>query len=339
MAVDMTTHYLGLKLANPVIVSACPLTGEMDVLLRLAECGAAAVVLPSLFEEQFDHKTGTPRPVGSSTTLLENAAYFHELKEYNRGPAAYLQHVEAAKKALKIPVIGSMNVTAPGDWLEYAPRIQAAGADALELNLYLLATDPDVTGQMVEGKYVDLVAAVRQRITIPLAVKVSPYFTAIPNMARRLVEAGADGLVLFNRFMQPDIDLDSMRVLPRLALSTPDEMRLPLRWIALLHGRLHASLAATSGVHFADDVVKLLLAGADAVMVASTLYRLGVDSLRTLVEGVTLWLEANDFQSLEQAKGLLSQRKCPDPAAFERANYTKALASILNEVSSQAMPG
>jgi dihydroorotate dehydrogenase (fumarate) len=332
MAVDLSTYYLGLKLANPIVVSACPLTSELDVLRRLADFGAAAVVLPSLFEEQLDHEQADSQqaaiPLASSPG--ESLAHFHELKEYNRGPDAYLAYLATAKKAVSIPIIGSLNATSPGDWIRYARRIQDAGADALELNIYFVVTDPDVTSREVEARYVELVSTVRNEISIPLAVKIGPYFTALPNVARRLVEAGADGLVLFNRFLQPDIDLNSLRAVPNLALSTPDELRVPLRWIALLCGRLNASLAATTGAHFPDDAIKLLLAGADVVMVASTLYRHGVEVLRTLVDGVGYWLETNEYHSLEQMKGMLSQRKCPDEAAFERANYTKALASFLS---------
>jgi dihydroorotate dehydrogenase (fumarate) len=332
MNIDLTTQYLGLTLANPIVVSACPLTGELDVLRQLEAYGAAAAVLPSLFEEQFDRAAADARPATDAygdPTFAQSMAYFRELKQYNRGPEVYLKHLTAAKQAVSIPLIGSLNVTAPGDWIRSAARIQEAGADALELNIHFLPTDPDTTSGEVEARYVDLVAAVRSEISIPLAVKIGPYFTALSHVARRLVEAGADGLVLFNRFMQPDIDLDTLRVQPRLVLSSPDELRLTLRWIALLHGRLQASLAASTGAHFADDAIKLLLAGADVVMVASTLYRHGVDGLMTLVDGVRYWLESNDYQALHQVRGTLSQRRCPDPAAFERSNYTKALSSFL----------
>ncbi len=327
MAVDLSTKYLGLRFANPILVSACPLTGELDVLRRLEENGAAGAVLPSLFEEQIAPRTGAAHETGP---IVEQLAYFHALKEYNRGPDAYLKHLSAAKKAVSFPIIASLNVTGPSEATRYAHRIQEAGADALELNIYFLVTEPEITSQEVESRYLELVAAVRNQLSIPLAVKLSPFFTALPNFATRVVGAGADGLVLFNRFLQPDIDLDTLRPAPRLALSTPEEMRLSLRWIALLHGRLKASLAATSGVHFADDVVKMLLAGADAVMVASTLYRHGIEILPKLVEGVRYWLESNDFLRLEQVVGLLSQRKCPDPGVFERANYTRTLASFVN---------
>jgi len=331
MKIDLTTNYLGMKLSNPVVISACPLTGELDVLRRLEDHGAAAAVLPSLFEEQLEeHLQIQPSGCGgrAEAALLESTAYFHELKEYNRGPDAYLKHVAAAKQAVSMPIIGSMNAVALGDWVHYAKRIEDAGADALELNVYFIVTDLDVTSREVEARYVELVAAVRNEISIPLAVKIGPYFTALPNMARRFVEAGADGLVLFNRFLQPDIDLDAMRVVPRLALSSPEEIRNTLRWTALLHGRVTASLAATTGVHFADDVVRMLLAGADVVMVASTLYRHGVEVVQNLVEGLTYWLETHDFSSVEQIRGMLSQSRCPDPAAFARANYTKAISAF-----------
>lgn len=328
----ITTKYLGLTLRNPIVVSACPLTGELDVLRRLEDYGAGAAVLPSLFEEQLDHEPGDVTQLAGRAgagPLLESVAYFHELKEYNRGPDAYLKHVTRAKEAVAIPIIGSLNVTAPGEWIRYARLIEEAGADALELNIYFMPTDLDTTSRDVEARYATLVAAVRAEVKIPMAVKISPYFTALPSFARRLVEAGADGLVLFNRFLQPDIDLTSMKVVPKLALSTPEEVRGPLRWIGLLHGRIDASLAASTGAHFVDDVIKLLLVGADAVMVASTLYRSGVEGLKNLVNGVQYWVEENDFQSLDQMKGILSQRRCPDPGAFERANYTKALASFV----------
>ena len=333
MSIDISTQYLGLKLANPVVVSACPLTGELDVLRKLADFGAAAVVLPSLFEEQLKEggREGALSCTAEELPIIEPLAHFHSLKHYNRGPADYLRHLEASKKAVSIPIIGSLNVTGPGEATRYARRIQEAGADAMEVNIYFLATDPETTSQEIESRYVELVAAVRNEVKIPVAVKISPFFTSLPNFVRRVVDAGANGVVLFNRFLQPDIDLDRMQVCPRLALSSSEELRLSLRWIALLYGRIHTSFAATSGVHFADDVIKVLLAGADVAMVASTLYRHGVEVLPTLIEGVSSWAEANDFPSVERIKGTLSQRRCPDPAVFERANYTKALASFLNE--------
>ena len=327
MSADLSTTYLGLKLKNPVVVAACPLTGEIDVLQKIQGHGAAAAVLPSLFEEQLSHRVAGATSK-ESPKAFEQLAYFHALREYNRGPEIYLKHLAAAKRAVAIPIIGSLNLTGPSEATQYARRIEEAGADALELNIYFVVTDPGVTSQVVEARYLELVAAVREQISIPLAVKIGPFFTCLANFAQNLVASGANGLVLFNRFLQPDVDLDTVRVVPRLTLSSPDELRLPLRWIALLSGRLNASLAATSGVHFADDVIKLILAGADAVMVASTLYRNGLEALPTLINGLGCWLEQNEFSRLEEIRGKLSQRNCPDPSVFERANYTRALTSF-----------
>jgi dihydroorotate dehydrogenase (fumarate) len=330
MKTDLSTTYLGLKLANPIVVSACPLTGELDVLRTLEDFGAAAAVLPSLFEEQLEGRpaegAAVPRAPGAAS-LIESAAFFHELKEYNRGADEYLKHITAARAAVSIPLIGSLNVVALGEWVRYAGRIEEAGADALELNVNLQATAFDTTSQELEARYVDVVAAVRNEVSIPLAVKIGPQFTALPHFAGQLVEAGANGLVLFNRFLQPEIDLDKMSVVPRLALSTPEEMRESLRAVGLLHGRLRASLAATTGVHFADDVIRLVLAGADVVMVASTLYRHGVEILPMLVDGVRYWLEMREYASIGQIRGMLSQKSCPDPGAFARANYARAISS------------
>ncbi len=239
MKLDLSTNYLGLKLTNPIVVSACPLTGELDVLRHIEDYGAAAAVLPSMFEEQLEPPV---QPTAgnhgrAAAALVESAAYFHELKEYNRGPEAYLKHITAAKHAVSMPIIGSLNVTTLGDWVSYAHQIEQAGADALELNVYFLVTDFETTSREVEARYIELVAAVREQISIPLAVKIGPQFTALPNMARRFVEAGADGIVMFNRFLQPDINLNTLEVTPRLELSSPDELRSTLRWVALLHGR------------------------------------------------------------------------------------------------------
>lgn len=332
MTVDLTSKYLGLTLRNPLIISACPLTGEIDVLRRLEEAGAAAAVMPSLFEEQIEHKVAeavAAHPF-STDSFGESLAYFRELSHYNRGPDRYLRQVEAAKKAVAMPIIGSLNGTSEGGWVRYAKLIEEAGADALEMNIYSVVADPDVTAEQIESRYIELVSAVKGTISIPLAVKVSPYFTAFANMAQRLMAAGADGLVMFNRFLQPDIDIDTLKVSPHLTLSHPDEIRLPLRWISILRGRMTGSLAATGGVHFADGAIKLILAGADAVQVASTLYRRGVDCLTTLIEEVAFWLESSEFHSVEQMKGVLCQKRCPNPTVFERANYMKAVTSFAN---------
>jgi dihydroorotate dehydrogenase (fumarate) len=332
MNADLTTKYLGFTLPNPIIVSACPLTGEIDVLRRLEDSGAAAAVLPSLFEEQIEHQGADgvcPHPF-TTDAFGQSLSYFRELAHYNRGPDRYLRQLEAAKKAVKMPIIASLNGTSEGGWIRYARQIEQAGADALEMNIYSIVPEVDVTAEQVETHYLELVTAVREEISIPLSVKLSPYFTAFANLAHRLTLAGADGLTLFNRFLQPDIDLDTMRISPHLVLSHADEMRLPLRWIALLRGRIDASLAATGGVHHADGVIKMLLAGADAVMITSALYRNGVDYLQTLLAEVAYWLEQSDFKNIEQLKGALSQKNCPNPTVFERANYTKAVSSYAN---------
>ena len=266
MSADLRTRYLGLELANPVVPSASTLSSRIDTLKRLQDAGAAAVVFQSLFEEQIEHDEVQIQRVMEYGTesFAEATTYLPEMEEYNTGPDEYLRHLEASKRELQIPVIGSLNGSSEGGWLNYANLIQDAGADALELNVYYIAADPDETGEQVEQRYLDLVASVRSSVQIPLAVKSGPFFSSVSNMARRLVEAGADGLVLFNRFMQPDIDLETLAVDPTLHLSTTEEFRLPLRWIGILRGRVEASLAATTGVHGPEEAVKLILAGAGA---------------------------------------------------------------------------
>lgn len=329
MSVDLRTNYLGLKLANPLVVAACPLSDKVDMLKRLEAAGAAAAVLPSLFEEQIVHDEVEIAKVHDfgSESFAEALTYFPEQDDYRIGPENYLRHIEAAKRAVKMPIIGSLNGTTKGGWTRYARLMQDAGADALELNVYFIAADLEMTGQAVESLYTDLVSAVKESVKIPLAVKVGPYFSSMGHMAKRLVDAGADGLVLFNRFLQPDIDLENLEITPRLVLSTPFELLLPLRWIAILHGRLKASLALTSGVHSAEGLAKAILAGADAAMVASMLYRDGLDKLPKLLQSLEAWMAEKEYTSVEQMKGSMSQENCPQPAAFERGNYMKALTS------------
>ena len=341
MSVDLRTRYLGMDLANPIVPSASTLGARIDTLRRLEDAGAAAVVLPSLFEEQIEHESIQLHgllEVGANS-FAEATSYFHELEDYNTGPEEYLHHLEQTKKELRVPVIASLNGISDGGWVRYAKLMQDAGADALELNVYLVAADPDMSAQDVERRYVDLVGTVRSSLSIPVAVKVGPYFSSFGNMARRLVEAGADGLVLFNRFLQPDINLDELRVDPALQLSTSDELRLPLRWIAILKGRVQASLAATSGVHTPEDALKLLLAGADVTMMASALFRNGPEHLAVVLEGVLAWLEAREYDSVEQMKGSMSQARCDDPVAFERSNYTQALTSFVSPFDWRMNPG
>ncbi len=327
MSPDLRTTYLGLELASPLIASASPLTGNLDSLRALEAAGASAVVLPSLFEEQIEHDETMIDAVleRGAQSFGEALTYFPEMDDYNTGPQSYVEHVAAAKAALSIPVIASINGITPGGWVRYAELLQQAGADAIELNVYAVETDPYVSAASVEDRTLRLVSKVRTALTVPLAVKVGPYYTALAHTATRLAEAGVAGLVLFNRFLQPDLDLETMTVKPGLRLSSNDEMRLPLRWIAILRGRVPLSLAATGGIQSSDDVVKLLLAGADTVMLASALLREGPDLLRELTDGLTAWMTEREYDSVEQLKGSMSQESCGDPRAFERAHYVRAL--------------
>lgn len=330
MSVDLSTQYLGLKLKNPLVVAACPLTESVEHLRRLEDAGAAAAVFPSLFEEQIEHEDSELARVHEFGTesFPEALTYFPEPTEYKFGPDEYLEKLAAAKKAVSMPIIGSLNGVSDGGWIRYAKLIQEAGADALELNIYFVAGDLNETSAQVEKRYLELVASVKKSISIPLAVKVGPYFSSPGNMAKRLVEAGADGLVLFNRFLQPDIDLEGLTTQPKLVLSTPFELLLPLRWIAILRGRVNASLALTSGLHEAEDLAKALLVGADVGMVASVIYKRGINHLCTILKALAAWMEHKEYDSVEQLKGSMSQENCPDPAAFARGNYMKTLASF-----------
>ncbi|MCL4763178.1 MAG: dihydroorotate dehydrogenase-like protein [Burkholderiales bacterium] len=333
MSVDLASRYLGLPLANPVVASASPMTGSIDGLRRLQDAGVAAVVLPSLFEEQIEHEEMATHDLMLYGAELspEARGFFPEVQAQETGVARYLKLIGEARKALSVPVIASLNGHTPGGWTRMAKQFEDAGAQAIELNVYFLAADPADTSSAVEQRYLDLVASVRAATSVPVAVKVAPYFSAMTSMAMRLVAAGANGLVLFNRFVQPDIMLEELEVAPHLVLSTSDELRLALRWIAILHGHVDASLAATGGAHTPDDVLKLLLAGADCVMIASSLLKRGPQHVTTLVRGVEAWMAAREYESVTQLKGSLSQHACPDPDAFERANYMKALKSYTSE--------
>ncbi len=330
MSVDLATKYLGLKLANPLVVSACPLCESLDNLRRLEEAGASAAVFPSLFEEQIEHEeTELTRVFEFGTdSFAEALTYFPEQQDYHFGPHDYLEKITAAKKAVSIPILGSLNGVSHGGWTRYAKLIEEAGADALELNIYFVAADFDMTGDDVEAQYLDLVSAVKQSVSIPLAVKLGPYFSSMAHMARRVVAAGADGLVLFNRFIQPDIDLENLETLPKLVLSTPYELLVPLRWAAILHGRVDASLAVTGGIHDAQGMLKALLAGADVGMVASVLYKRGLGQIGTILKEMAAWMVEKEYESVEQLKGSMSRENCPDPAAFQRGNYMKALTTF-----------
>jgi dihydroorotate dehydrogenase (fumarate) len=333
MSVDLTTRYLGLQLRNPIVASASSLTGSVDNLRRLEDAGVAAVVLPSVFEEEIEHEelaASNMMEYGAEISPEANG-FFPEMNQYFSSVDKCLQLVTDAKAALKVPVIASLNGYTKGGWTRIAKQFADAGADAVELNVYFLATDLAESGAQIEERYIDLVTAVKQTCPVPVAVKVAPYFSSLANMATRLVAAGADGLVLFNRFVQPDIVLEDLEVAPRLALSTSDELRLALRWIAILHGRVRASLAATGGAHTSDDVLKLMLAGADCVQIASVLLKHSPAQVTAMLKGVERWMAEREYVSIKQLCGSLSQRACPDPAAFERANYMKALKTFSSE--------
>ncbi|HEU0003173.1 MAG TPA: dihydroorotate dehydrogenase-like protein [Ktedonobacteraceae bacterium] len=327
---DLTTTYLGLSLKNPVVASASPLSRKLHTARRLEDAGASAIVMYSLFEEQITHESHELDHYLERGThsYAESLNYFPDLDHYNVGPEQYLEHLRRVKEAVSIPVIGSLNGISTGGWVEYAHKIEQAGADALELNIYYVSTDIDLSGAELEESYVQLVRDIRARVKLPIALKLSPFFTSLPNMAERFVEAGANGLVLFNRFYQPDFDLESLDVVPNLVLSTPHDLRLPLRWIAILYGRVAADLALTSGIHSASDILKATMAGASVAMVASTLLTHGIDRLTHLLRTLNEWMEQHEYESIVQMHGSMSQQAVADPAAFERANYMKELNSF-----------
>jgi dihydroorotate dehydrogenase (fumarate) len=326
---DLSTTYLGLRLASPLVVSSSPLCESLDNLRRMEDAGAAAVVLHSLFEEQLAlESNGLDRALATGAeSNPETSSYFPDLKSYNLGPDGYLDHIRKAKGALSIPVIGSINGVSPGAWVRFAKEMEQAGADAVELNVYFIPTDPKLTAADVEQRYCDLVREVKAAIRVPLAVKVGHQFSAFANLARRLEEHGADGLVLFNRFYQPDLDPDTLEVTSTLTLSSPYELLLRLHWVAVLYGRLRADLAVTGGVHGARDVLKAMMAGAAVAMTASALLKHGIDYLGVIRRDLVLWMEQQEYESVRQMRGSLSQRSAANPEAFERANYVKVLSS------------
>ena len=326
---DLTTTYMGLTLKNPIVPSASPLAKRVDSIKQMEDAGAAAITMYSLFEEQIDLEALAQHNFIEQTTFMsaEATAYFPKAADYNRGPDGYLELIRQAKEAVDVPVIGSLNGVTPGGWTRYARLIQDAGADALELNVYMLPTRLDLTSDGVENTYLEILRDVKASVKIPVAMKLSPFFSSLPNMARRLDKAGANALVLFNRFYQPDFDLEELAVTPHLVLSTPWEMRLPLRWIAILYGHIKASMALTTGVHTPDDVVKAVMAGADIANVASVLLERGPSHISELIGGLRQWMDEHEYESVAQMKGALSQRNVTEPAAFERANYMKVLGS------------
>jgi dihydroorotate dehydrogenase (fumarate) len=326
---DLSVNYLGLALRNPLVCSASPLCQDLDALRRMEEAGAAAVVLHSLFEEQIRREGEDIDEMLSQGTesFPEALSYFPDLTDYNLGPDGYLEHIREAKTLLRIPVIASLNGCTPGGWVRYARQIQEAGADALELNVYEVPADYRLTSTDVENRVVELVRSVRAELRIPLAVKLGPFYSAPMHLAWRLERAGARGLVLFNRFYQPDFDLDKLELVPRLRLSTSDELPLRLHWVALLQGQVGLDLAVTGGVHSATDVVKVVLAGANVAMMTSALLRRGVEYLGTVLRELTAWLEEHEYESVQQMCGSMSLRSVANPAAFERGNYLQVLRS------------
>lgn len=327
---DLATTYLGLTLRNPIMPASSPLSRHLSTLRRLEDAGAAAVVLPSLFEEDINRSAGIIDPF-----LLEDNKGQDEARSYypkpptyrDTSPEAYLTHIQQAKSAIDIPVIASINGVSRGSWISFAEQIEQAGADALELNVYYLPTNPQITGSQVEEMTIDVLREIKNTVSLPVAVKLSPYYSAVANMAQRLVDSGADGLILFNRFYQPEIDLEKGAVVPHLTLSDSDEMRLPLRWIAILYGRIQTDLALATGVHTTEDVLKGLAAGATVTTLASELLKNGVQRLSELLAGVGMWLVEHEYESLAQFRGSISQMSYAAPAAFERANYIRAVTS------------
>jgi dihydroorotate dehydrogenase (fumarate) len=328
--VDLSTTYLGLNLKNPLVASASPLSKKVDSVRKLEDAGVSAVVMYSLFEEQINlegHELNYFLERGTYS-FPEALTQLPEMPNYNVGPEKYLELIRRLKETVQIPIIASLNGSTTGGWVEYARRMEQAGADALELNLYSVQTNPALSSMSLEQEYADLILAVRSRVHIPLAIKLSPFFTSLPNMAERLVKSGANALVLFNRFYQPDLDIETLEVVPNLQLSTSADLRLPLRWIAILYGRLQADLALTSGVHTPQDIVKAMMAGANVAMTTSALLHHGPEYASTLLAGLEQWMQDYEYESIQQMRGSMSQQAVADPAAFERANYMKALNSI-----------
>ncbi len=332
--VDLSTTYLGIQLKNPLVASASPLSKKVDIVRRLEDAGVGAVVMYSLFEEQIEHESKALNFFleQGTETYAEALTYFPDLGHYNVGPEEYLNLLRRHKEAVQIPIIGSLNGISTGGWVEFAKKIEQAGADALELNIYDVPTDPQMTSQDQEQAYVDLVGDVRKQINIPLSVKLSPFFTALPSFASRLVKAGASGLVLFNRFIQPDLDIETLEVVPTLHLSTSEELRLPLRWVAILYDRIAADLAMTSGVHTANDVLRSVMAGASITQIASEFIAKGPERAAEILADMEAWMLEFEYSSIRQMMGSMSQKAVADASAFERANYMKALTSFDNRV-------
>ena len=331
---DLTTTYMGLTLRSPLVPSAAaPLTENVSNVKRMEDAGAGAIVLHSLFEEQIRQERYELHHhlTYGTESFAEALTYFPEPEIFHVGVEEYLNHIRMAKQMVGIPIIASLNGSTVGGWIDYAQQIEQAGADALELNIYYVPTDMEMTGEEVEQNYIDILRAVKSAVKIPVAVKLSPFFSNMANMAKRLTEAGANGLVLFNRFYQPDINLEMLEVEPNVLLSTPQAMRLPMRWIAILYGRIDASLAATSGIHKAADVLKMLMAGASVTMLCSVLLRHGIEHIQVIEQEMREWMEKHEYESVKQMQGSMSQQNCPDRSAFERVQYMRSIQSYKPE--------
>ncbi len=330
---DLQTTFMGLKLQHPIVASASPFSESVDNIKRMEDAGAAAVVMFSLFEEQLKHESAAMEHLMASGTnsYAESLSFFPEVEDARAGPEDYLELIRRASEAVDIPIIGSLNGITSEGWTETAKMMEEAGAKGIELNVYYIPADLNLSGREVEQRYLDVVKAVKSAVSIPVALKLGPFFSAFANIAKQFDEAGADALVLFNRFYQPDFDLDKLEVVTNLTLSTPNEIRVPLLWIAVLYGRIAASLAATRGVTSAVEVVKYIMAGADAVMTTSALLKRGIEFLTVLLDDLKAWMEERGYESVDQMKGSMSHKHCADPSAFERANYIKVLESYQPE--------
>ncbi|CAK0742234.1 dihydroorotate dehydrogenase (fumarate) [Gammaproteobacteria bacterium] len=326
---DLRTTFMGLELKNPIVAAASPLSGTLDGIRRLEDGGVSAIVMFSLFEEQIRHENATFDHLIESGTesFAESLSYFPRMDDYRIGPERYIELLQRASQAVDIPIIASLNGVTNEGWIDYARQMQNAGAKGIELNIYYIPADIQVSGEAVERRYLEIVHSIKKSVSVPVSLKLSPFFSSVACMARQFDEAGIDGLVLFNRFYQPDLDIDNLEVLSSLSLSTSMEIRLPLLWIAVLYGRIRASLGATRGVEGAEEVIKYLLAGADAVMIASVLLKNGAGFSRRLLQGLEEWMEGRGYDSVSRMKGVMSQQLVADPSAFERANYIRLLKS------------
>jgi dihydroorotate dehydrogenase (fumarate) len=336
---DLSTKYLGMQLRTPLVASASPLSQEISGIRNLEDAGASAVVLYSLFEEQL-HKEALELELhlnAGTESFAESITYFPHSSEFHTGPDEYLEHIRKAKSAVDIPIIASLNGATLGGWAKYARQVEQAGADAIECNLYFIPTNTEILGSAVETTYADILREVKTSVQIPIAAKLSPFFSNLANVAKRFDQIGTNGLVLFNRFYQPDIDLEELEIKPNVLLSSAQDLRLPLTWIGILFGHVRANLAATSGVHGPEDVIKLLMVGADVTMLCSALLRYGVGHLRHVEEGVVEWMEKHEYESVQQMQGSMSQMRCPDPGAFERAQYMRAVKGLQHVIQGQTV--